>query len=118
LFIVHLPLLLIFKNFLIFIIIKIKEHFTLKTTMFDIIMFRQTIFVILTQNIFIYALHTCSFHTVLIARDSVEGKYNTVHQSNISIAATIEMRAFFIIIFDNDNNNSDLVKLLKPVKYF
>jgi len=57
-------------------------------------MFRQTIFVILTRNISIYALHTYSFHTALDARDSVEGKYNTVYQYSIGTVATIEMRAF------------------------
>jgi len=31
---------------------------------------------------------------VLVARDSVEGKYNTVHQCSINTAATIEMRVF------------------------
>jgi len=66
----------------------------LKTTMYDIIMFRQTNFVILTRNISIYALHMYSSHTALVARDSLEGKYNTIHQYSISTAATIEMRAF------------------------
>jgi len=61
--------------------------------MYDIIMFRQTIFVI-NENTSIYGFHTCSFHTALVARDSVEGKYNTVHQYSTSTATTIEMRAF------------------------
>jgi len=80
---------------------KIKEHFTLKTTMYDIIMFRQTISVnhfckLLTRNTFIYTLHTYSSHAVLVAQDSIEGIYNAVHQYNISITSvvTIEMRAF------------------------
>jgi len=77
-FIVHPLILLIFKNFLIFIIMKIKKHFTLKTTIYNTIMFRQ-IFVILTRNIYIYALHTYSSHIALVARDSIGDKYNTVH---------------------------------------
>jgi len=39
---------------------KIKEHFTLKTMMYNTIMFRKIIFEILTRNISIYVLHTCS----------------------------------------------------------
>jgi len=36
-----------------------------------------------------------SSYTALVARDSVENKYNTVHQySIISTTATIEVRAF------------------------
>jgi len=84
-------------------------------------MFRQIISVILTRNTFIYVLNTYSFHTqwlrMLVAQDSVKGKYNNIHQYNISIAATIEMRAFFnnlliiiIIII--------IVIWLKSVKYF
>jgi len=62
--------------------------------MCNIIMFRQTIFVILTRNTSIYTLHTYSSHSALVVRDSVEGKYNTAHQYSISTTATIEMRAF------------------------
>jgi len=57
-------------------------------------MFRQIIFIILTKNTSIYALHLYSSHIALVARDSVEGKYNTVHQDSISTAAIIKMRVF------------------------
>jgi len=46
--------------------------------MYDIIIFRQTIFVILTRNISIYMFHTYLSHAALVARDSVEGKNNTI----------------------------------------
>jgi len=48
----------------------------LKTTMYDQSC-SKIIFVILTKNISIYALHTYLSHTALIARDSVKGKYNS-----------------------------------------
>jgi len=54
----------------------------IKTTRYDIIMFRQ-IFVILTRIISIYALHTYSSHTALVSRDSLEDKYNTIHHSYV-----------------------------------
>jgi len=47
-------------------------------------MFRQIIFVILTRT-FIYALHTYSSHTALVARHSVEGKYNIAMLINAGI---------------------------------
>jgi len=75
LFIVHLPPLL-FSKIKKFFLIKIKEHCTLKTTIYDIIMFQQTIFVILTKS-FIYALHTYLSHTASVARDSIEDKYSS-----------------------------------------
>jgi len=46
------------------------------------------------RNTSIYALHTYSSHSALAARDSVEGKYNTIHQYSISTATSIEIRAF------------------------
>jgi len=67
----------------------------LKTMIYDIIMFRQTIFVILTRNTSIYALYTYS-HTALVAWDSVEGKYNTIHQYNIGYSSNYWNESFFI----------------------
>jgi len=49
--------------------------------MYDIIMSRQTIL-----SIYLYALRIRLI--LLIARDNVEGKYNTVHQYSISTATT------------------------------
>jgi len=57
-----------------------------------LIMFRQTIFVIINEkHLYIRAPYVCVSYR--IARDSVEGKYNTIHQYSIS-TATIEMRVF------------------------
>jgi len=41
---------------------KIKEHFTLKTTMYNIIMFRKTIFETLTRNTYTRASYVFALY--------------------------------------------------------
>jgi len=73
---------------------KIKEHFRLKTMMYNIIMFQKIIFEILTRN----TTYTCSIRIRLIRRWLREKalKANTIQF--ISTAAITQIRTFFIKI--------------------
>jgi len=66
--------------------------------MYDVIMFRQTIFVILTKNITIYALHTYSSHSRWLREIAL--KTNTMwFISIISVQQQLLKSELFIIIF-------------------